>query len=171
MTSDSPPTDRVLPTAPPTIRAGDPSDVLGVIPYLVGFLPADDLVVVLLADRCVVVTARMDLASVPDCGELAQQVEDLADLHGADAAVVVAYCADPEPVAALFEGLPERLDGVRLVDLLHVDGRRWWSWLCRAGCCPPEGRPYDVASSRTAAAAVFAGLTTLPSRDSLAELV
>lgn len=162
MTASPLPTDQR-----PTIRATRPGDVLGVIPYLLGFLPGEDVVVVLMARSTVVLTARTDLASVTSVSALVEMVEDLADLHGADSVVVVGYHPEPEPVTRLLEGLPERLDGVRVVDLLRVDGERWWSLLCRSGCCPPEGTPYDVPGSRTAAEAVWAGLTTLPSRDEL----
>ncbi|MVA77583.1 DUF4192 family protein [Auraticoccus sp. F435] len=163
-------TIRPLPDSPPRIRASRPADVLGVVPYLLGFHPAEDVVLVLLSRTTVVLTARTDLASIASTAALVAMVEDLADLHGADSVVVVAYAAERAPVTRLLEGLPARLDGVRLVDLLHVDGDRWFSLLCRSGCCPPEGTPYDLAGSRTAAEAVWAGLTAWPSRDDLRRL-
>lgn len=161
-------TDQLPAAGPPTIRATRPADILGVIPYLLGFVPAEDVVVVLLRRPTVVLTARVDLASVATPRALAEMIEDLADLHGADSVVVVGYHDDVEAVAPVLDQLPDHLDGVHVVDLLHVDGGRWYSRLCRDdSCCPAEGTPFDHTASRTAAEAVYAGLTTLPSREEL----
>ena len=47
------------------IKASTPGDLLGVVPYLLGFHPRESIVVVLLGDRQMVMTARMDLAALP----------------------------------------------------------------------------------------------------------
>jgi hypothetical protein len=57
-----------------------------------------------------------------------------------------------------------------LVDVLAVSGERWWSVCCDGGCCPPEGRPYDVASHPLAAAAVMAGISATGTRQQIADL-
>ncbi|HEU4546369.1 MAG TPA: DUF4192 domain-containing protein, partial [Microlunatus sp.] len=41
----------------------------------------------------------------------------------------------------------------------------------REACCPPEGRPYDIASHPLAAAAVMAGISATATRQEVADLV
>jgi hypothetical protein len=57
--------------------------------------------------------------------------------------------------------------GVTVLEVLRAHGGRYWSSLCRdARCCPPEGSPYDVATTLVAARATLAGRVALPDRAS-----
>ncbi len=48
-----------------------------------------------------------------------------------------------------------------------TDGR-WWSYLCTdPECCPPDGTPYEVASTAVAAMATLAGCVALPDREAV----
>src|SRR3712207_7873795 len=49
--------------------------------------------------------------------------------------------------------------------------RSWWSMTCDGPCCPADGTPYDVASSRLAAEAVYQGLTARVTREELASML
>src|ERR687895_72392 len=61
---------------------------------------------------------------------------------------------------------------VEVLDMLRVEGGRFWSLTCTdPACCPPEGRLYDLSANPIAAQAVAAGWTALADRDELAELV
>lgn len=152
---------------PPDAGRGDPvrltvrrpADLLAAVPFLLGFHPAESLVALFLAAGRVRLTARFDLgvASGPD-------VQQLVDRHGATGLVLVAYCVDAEEGRRRLRAEAERLVGVELVDLLLVDGQRWWSLQCTAGCCPAQGTAYAPDEHPLSAEAVWAGLVARPDR-------
>ena len=86
-----------LPTAPPplddrpTLRASGPSEILQVIPYLLGFHPERSVVLVAMRGKTVVVSVRYDLAAPP---ELAEPFCHSASRAGATGALVVIYDDD-----------------------------------------------------------------------------
>ncbi len=150
--------------------------MVAIVPYLLGFDPADSIVIIALEGPrqrfgpC----ARIDLVDpavkddAPD--RTAAYLGALAELHGFDPVILIAYSnraavADPVMTAVL-----DRLgdDGVRVNDALRADGERWWSYVCSdPGCCPVTGVPYDAQASEVAAEAVLAGLSRAPNRESL----
>ncbi|MGH8861267.1 MAG: DUF4192 family protein, partial [Jatrophihabitantaceae bacterium] len=74
----------------PIVRVSGPADLVQTIPYLLGFHPARSLVLVGLADRRVVVTARMDLDELADGRLLPTTVAGLYR-GGAERLVAVVY--------------------------------------------------------------------------------
>ncbi|MCW2810511.1 MAG: hypothetical protein JWP61_969 [Friedmanniella sp.] len=141
------------------------------VPYLLGFRPRDSAVAVLIKDRRVVLTARVDLPTSPGARALGAQLEALARQHGAEEMVVLLFCdrrSDARPVGAL---LLEEITRSLLREVLHADGRRWWSLTCGSSCCPAEGTPYEQESHPLAAEAVLAGVVVRDSRAELARLV
>lgn len=155
---DLPPPDPA-PSGPVRLRARRPADLLAAIPFLLGFHPADSLVALLLRSGRVVLSARYDL--VP---EAEPDVAALVEQHGPAALVLVAYCTDAGRGRAALRAQADRLPGVDLVDLLVVDGRRWWSLTCTGGCCPAGGTPYAPGEHPLSAEAVWAGLVARPDR-------
>ena len=149
------------------LRAGGPADLLALIPFQLGFHPAESAVTVFLRSGQVVMTARVDLPPPAAAAEFAGQLRGLARQHDIDEMVLFAYSAQPEPARALLDGLLRALPARLVRDALYVDGSRWWSLSCVQACCPAEGKPYDVASHRLAAEAVYAGMTALSTRDEL----
>jgi hypothetical protein len=148
-----------------------------VVPYLLGFHPIESLVAVFVRQRQVVVTARIDLAATADVEALVDQLELVGRQVGSRSLVLVGYSADGG-VRDLMRDLAD-LVPLDLVDVLAVSGERWWSVCCdpgqrarpgREGCCPPEGRPYDIASHPLAAAAVLAGISATGTRQEIADL-
>ena len=156
----------------PTTVVKDPSEVIAIIPYLLGFDPADSIVVVALEGPrnrfgpCF----RLDLATRDDA---AQQVAAVVGFVGqlcCATVIVVVFSDDAGRADPVVRDVSVELTarGVTVQEALRADGRRWWSYTCDdPGCCSPGGTPYDVSSSRVAAEAVVAGLQRLPSRDSL----
>lgn len=153
---------------PTVLRVREPGDILGVIPYLLGFHPEESLVATFVRQRRVAVTARIDLAAVADLDGLIDQLEQVGDQVATQSVVLVGYSAD-ESVRELMRNLVELIP-LDLVDVLAVSGDRWWSVTCTGSCCPSEGRPYDVASHPLAAAAVVAGISATASRSEIAAL-
>lgn len=161
------------------IRIGSPTALLAAVPYLIEFEPANSMVVIgTEPPRAQVrVTLRYDLPNPPN----AKMAADLAD-HAASVlvaqrirtAVAVGYGAEHlvTPVAdALRELAP--LAGVTVTELLRVEDKRYWSYLCAApGCCPPEGTPFDITNHPVAKAMASAGSArVLSSRAELAATV
>lgn len=108
----------------PTVHLSRPDEMILVVPHLLGFWPDRSIVVVLLVDGRVEVTARADL----DCSpvELAEVIQPM-----------IARCPHHR-VLLIGYGQRDRVeDAVRaaemlfapdtLIDSLGTDGRRWWS--------------------------------------------
>lgn len=143
----------------------DPRDVAAAVPYLLGYYPADGLVVIGLRAHMAVLVQRWELDA--DAEGLAGTVTQLVG-DSVDSVILVGYGSAYEvrsAVAALC---------VRLVPpvvcALRVAGDRCFCQLCDS-CTPPGGMPFDDRDSRIAVEAVVAGLTALPSRADLAALV
>jgi hypothetical protein len=150
------------------IRLTAPSDVLAVVPYLLGFHPQDSVVALLVRRGRVALTARVDLVPPDFAGELAADIGRLADQHGASELILVGYGSDAAEVRELLANLADLLEPYGLGDVLYADGRLWWSLRCTASCCPPEGTPYDLSTHAIAATAVYAGLGCRSDREALA---
>lgn len=129
------------------------------MPFLLGFHPDESLVALFLQSGRVALTARYDLGDSLDL-----DVADLVEQHHPSGLVLVAYCSDAERGRAVLQKQAGRLEGVEVVDLLLVDGRRWWSLVCTSGCCPAEGTPYEPGEHPLSAEAVWAGLVARPDR-------
>jgi hypothetical protein len=171
---------------PTTIRTREPRELLALVPYQLGFHPAESAVVVSLrGPRSTVGTiARMDLA-------------DLADpVHGADAAralmghlladgarrvVVVLYTAEVAPGgrgvrgtarAGADEVLRAAEQAFGATECWVVGPHGWWALGCSdAACCPPGGRPLaELESTRVGAEMVLRGVQVAPSRERLVTL-
>jgi hypothetical protein len=152
-----------------TVRS--PADLIAAVPYLLGFHPADSMVVVALRGRRVVFAARGDL---PDPGTdprpAAQHLAEVIARQGTESATVIGY-GPAARVTGAVDAVGEALDGAGLLvlDVLRVTDGRWWSYLCtEPECCPPDGTPYDPGASEVSATAVFAGQVALPDRAALA---
>ena len=161
MTTSYSPVDPTPDPAPQPVRlaARRPSDLLAAVPFLLGFHPTDSLVALLLQGGRVLLTARFDLG--PPLGEA---VADLVEQHRPTGLVLVAYDADAGRGRTALAAVAEHLDGADVVDLLLVDGARWWSLTCTSGCCPAEGTPYAPQEHPLSAEAVWAGLVAQPDR-------
>jgi hypothetical protein len=145
-----------------------PDELLAIIPYVVGFHPDESIVALFIKSGRIVLTARMDLPPESAAGELAEQIDYIAKRHGTHALAIVAYSAAGLPTHRLLTRLMDRLGKNKLTDVLHVGHGRWWSLTCADDCCPLSGTPFDLSSHPVSAAAVFAGLGALASRQELA---
>jgi len=135
-------------------------DLVGLVPYLIGFHPADSLVVVVLCDGRVEVTARVDLADVVDPDAMAYLFARLFERFPSAEAWVLAYTAD-EDLAWDTLAAGAALCGVmRLGRLIHVGDTSW-------RCDTPDG---DTGGLGISSAAVQAAVIGLPLRRSRAEL-
>ncbi len=150
----------------PCLTLTSPADVLAAVPYLVGFHPADSLVVIGLGRGRAKVVARWGLPLPP--GTLAPLVP-LFERESVSEVVVVGYGPGDQVTPAVDEATAAAARaGVEVSEALRADGGRFWSYVCDSVlCCPPEGTAYDPRASRIAAEATVRGLVALPDRQAL----
>jgi len=167
---------RIRPKSRPRFTVRHASDLLAVIPYMVGFHPTESIVAVLMRSGHVALAMRVDLptTSVADAGAaLARQLTAVARANRMTRIALVGYSADPlqanRVLTATMDAMPGKRSGVEVADVFCVDGERWWSLTCSGPCCPLEGTAYDVGSHPYVAEAVYAGLSVEPSRAAMRE--
>lgn len=156
-------------------RISGPGELLQAVPYLLGFHPAESLVLVGLHDGRLVVTARVDLvdANIPHL--VGRTLDALA--RGGSTSVLAAIYYDSFAADRVIPlNLPDVLaaadrTGCELLDVLVVARGRWWSVLCEPGCCPPDGQTLPTEPSAFAVAATFDGMVAMPDRAALASVL
>jgi Domain of unknown function (DUF4192) len=155
-----------------TLTAGGPEDLLAAVPVVLGFHPADSVVMLTFGARHAF-HARVDL---PPPDELDDQLPELCDalrapclVHRVATVAFVVYSADHRLAVRVGARLLRHFAaaGIGVVDLLRAHDRRWWR--VPSGRSEPGrgGRPYDAVSHPFAAQAVFDGQVTHASRDDL----
>jgi uncharacterized protein DUF4192 len=154
-----------------SVRVTDPTDLLALVPYFLGFHPQESVVAVFIRSGRVLLTARVDLPAAAHLGAVVSQFDRLAIQHRAAELVLVAYSETEVELRSQFGEVVAGLTDSRVSEAIVVQQNRWWSLMCSATCCPPGGRPYEVESHRLAAEAVYAGMTVRGGRDELAALV
>ena len=156
------------------VRVGQPSEILPIVPLMLGFQPADgDLVMMGMSGRGrLVVTARFAAAEPRMFSDEAlQPILHNVRAAGANAAILIGY-GPGEIVTPTMDrmrtGVSQHLE---LRDALRVEGDRFWSYHCvDPQCCPPEGRQFAAETEATTALRT-AGLYAAASRESVADQI
>jgi Domain of unknown function (DUF4192) len=165
-----------IPSQP--IRIASPADLLAVVPFLLGYVPENSLVVIGIAsprDR-VGVTLRYDLPdlpSVPLAAEIAGHAFGVLAASKMGAAVAVGY-GPSRLVTPLADALRAAASpaGICLREVLRVQDGRYWSCTCtNPRCCPAEGTPFDTSAHPAASGLATLGGQVLQSRSDLAATV
>ncbi|GII54783.1 hypothetical protein Pth03_31720 [Planotetraspora thailandica] len=153
-------------TVIPKLTLRTPSDILAAVPYVVGFHPADSLVVLGFGGTELLLTTRWDLRPEPRGLE---QLGPLLRREKITMAVIVGYGPEDVVDAPVLEvGRLLEKAGVHVMEALRAEDGRYWSYACETiVCCPEDGMPYDPVSSPVAAEAVVRGLVALPDREAL----
>ncbi|SHG39678.1 DUF4192 domain-containing protein [Geodermatophilus nigrescens] len=178
----------------PVIRLGDTGEVAAALPHLLGFRPAESLVLVSLrgpGGSRVGLTVRADLPPPYAAASLARTLATKV-VTDDPAAVLLAVVSEAPDVGALpvppaddgsleaWPELPHRdvvhevvlaLDArdVPVREALLVRGGRWWDYDCPYPCCAPgAGTPVPDGDSPLAAAAVAGGAVLAADRAALA---
>ncbi|MFB9472200.1 DUF4192 domain-containing protein [Nonomuraea salmonea] len=152
---------------PTTIRLTSPADIVALLPYLVGYHPADDLQLLTINGDEVDAVLHCPLPEPTD--DLTPTVTETVQVLIRNAATQVVLIAHGpgERVTPVMDAFAPALTarGITVLDMIRYENGRCWSYLCRnPACCPPEGIPYDTTSNPAAARAVVAGLVALPDR-------
>lgn len=141
------------------LRIAGPDELTQVIPYLVGFTPEESLVIAVINQGVVAVTARVDIGDVQPAGEAEQLLDRIwARFPGSDACMV-AYTADQPAGWALLQRCAEHLPADAARRTMVVDGD---TWHLPDGTSGPADRFGPIAAE-----ASFHGLQRLPSRSEL----
>ncbi|MGY1670429.1 DUF4192 domain-containing protein [Geodermatophilus sp. SYSU D00710] len=178
----------------PVIRLSDSGEVAAALPHLLGFRPAESLVLVSLrgpGGSRVGLTVRADLPPPGAAAALARTLAAKVVTDGPDAVLLAVVSEAPDvaglPVLPPEVGVPEpwpelphrdavhelvlALDAqdVSVREALLVRGGRWWDYDCPHACCEPgAGTPVPGGASPLAAAAVAGGAVLAPDRGALA---
>ncbi|MFG1607050.1 DUF4192 domain-containing protein [Actinoplanes sp. NPDC049265] len=135
-----------------TLRSAD--ELVAAVPYLLGYHPDNDLVVVALRDRQVELTLCAEQPADPSVAA------DLCRRHGVTSALILGYGGGERGTGRLADEL--RRAGVPVLEELRVHDGHYWS-----PADPHRRRPIPT-SSVAAASATYHGLRALPSRAALA---
>ena len=155
-------------TSTPDITLDSPQELVAAIPYLVGYVPHNAVVLVGLSDRLIAVTACAALPTVDDPADTIGITDDIVRQHGLNAAVLVGF-GSPQRVTRCVDHVRSILaaENVDIIDAIRVTDDRFWSYLCqRPSCCPPEGTSVS-GDPAIAAAFTLAGAQALPDRDAV----
>jgi hypothetical protein len=174
VTSTQPAVPPAFGPADDVARVRGPGDLAAVVPSLLGFAPAQSLVVVLLAPprQRVALTMRADVPKaehVQAWPAVVATMRPAAARSGAQSAAVLVYSADPGDLDRAVEHVTPMLADLELqvVDVLRVHEGRWYSGMCRdASCCPPDGVPVP-AQAPAVAQLVVQGAVVRASRSDL----
>ena len=168
-----------------TIRIDSPREVLALVPYRLGFHPAESIVAVSLRDDDTIgLVARMDIADLAapvSGGHAAHSLLSHLVADGASGAVVVAYTGSPDLRArgvrsaaarALITVLDAADELVSPVETWVVGPQGYYAVDCSdRDCCPPGGRPVaELQATQVSARMVLDGIGVAPSRSDLARL-
>lgn len=158
-------------TDAPPLRAKSPTDLLALVPSLLGFHPEESVVVLTVGEALAPFHARVDLPTDPvGVEELAAHLADVARRNRSSRIAVVVYSDDAGLAEALVAQLDLELSGsdVDLVCAVRADGERWW-FLDGAARADAAGTAYDVRSHPWMAQSVLDGTVVLGSRQELAD--
>lgn len=133
-----------------TITLHSPEELIREVPALLGFVPQNSLVAVLLDRTSLRCTLRWDL----EHELIAQAIRIIGIAHRAEAdGAVLAVYADTSVAAKRFSnGINRAADlleeqGIGVHDLLWVSEGHWGSYLCaEPTCCPEAGRPLPITT-------------------------
>jgi hypothetical protein len=156
---------------PITLRNED--DLLALVPYTLGFVPEDSLVLVTLGRDTTPFHARIDLPHVPaDLPDVVAPLVVAARRNAAASAMVVVYTDDECLAEAAADLLVDALgaNGVECLVALRADGRRWYPLgLDHLDPRSLAGVPYDPRDHELTSQAVLDGRVTFRNRSELAD--
>lgn len=147
-----------------------PEDVLGIVPYLLGFHPRDSMVLIVCQENQVVVTARADLGSDDSPDQLAAQFSSVFDSVPDARLLCLAYTDDLEHGMTCLAQFSAQL-GEQVALALCVHDGRYWRADFAYDDAQGDGVIYDSVSSVAAIQAISSGLSAAASRDDLRQII
>jgi hypothetical protein len=153
------------------MTARTPEDLLAMVPCVLGFHP-EQSVVMLTFGASTAFHARIDLPACPE--EIDDVVEALVEpacRNRVEAVVLVVYGPDLELVSHVMVDLEYELEaqGIHVIEMLRVDGDRWFGLRGHLAFTAPEGVPFAVDEHEFLVQSVFEGRVTHQTREDLAD--
>jgi hypothetical protein len=143
------------------------------VPYLLGFHPAQSIVVLGMRETALIFHARSDLPSATaprsEIKVLARYLRDVLRSQDVDGVILIGFGTQDEVSPTLRATADAvRSIGLTLLDELRAHDGKYWSYRCvNPECCSPDGTRYDIAGTVVAAEATLAGCVALPDRAAL----
>jgi hypothetical protein len=158
------------------VRIGSAEGILAVIPHLLGFNPANSLVMLGIGGphARIRLAFRYDLPDPPEdelAADIAEHAVTVLQRQDLGMAIAVGF-GSGEAVTPLIDVVVPalRLARISVQDALRVEHGRYWSYLCEDPvCCPPEGVAFDATGHPASAALSAAGLGVRANRAALAD--
>ena len=157
-----------LPSTPTTFVARNPTDLIAVVPTVLGFHPQDSVVLLTFGPPEGAFHARVDLpVGTAEQEAVADVLLDAVLANDARRAAVLLYTDDEEVAYAQADVLLARLieHGVEVIDVIRVDDGHWYP-------VPPDGSPgtpYRLDTHPFTAQRVFEGQVVHRDREDLAD--
>ncbi|HWC20876.1 MAG TPA: DUF4192 domain-containing protein [Flexivirga sp.] len=145
-------------------------EIIALLPYELGFVPADSLALVGIHDGQLAVTARLNRPDPLEVVEAARQMAAGVARSHPDELIVLCYGGYLPGDGDFVDVLRWELDtfGVEVSHVASVHGTQWRADQCTCGCCPRELVALPAASSVAPVAEhVLRGVVPAPSRDEL----
>ena len=145
------------------IYAETPAELLALIPRLLGFHPADSLVIIgtRSPSASVHVTLRYDLPDLADreaAAWIARHAARVLTKTQTDEAAAVGYGPDRLVTPVVGELQAHKTSRLELTEILRAENGRYWSYLCtEPGCCAAKGAPFNLGTEPVAAALTAEG--------------
>lgn len=139
-----------------------PGEIVSAVPFLLGFVPKDSLVLIALRGKRIGLTCRVDLADTRHDEALAMVIEALHRDH-ATSVILTAFSQDRSETAPALVRTRNRLleAGLDIREEVSVVQDRWFHETCpESRCCPSDGTPvvdHDHAPSTLALSAAMGG--------------
>jgi hypothetical protein len=158
------------------LRLKSPNELPAVVPYLLGFIPANSIVTMCLSNHKLGLTQRLDLPRPQDAHDVARALLPTLVAEKPDTVIVIGYEDNKGESLPALEALTSSLQSSDLPvhDRLVVRDGRWRSLDCHnPGCCPPQGSPVPEPAVVSGVVAEFVGRGVAPhsDRESLARQV
>ncbi|HEX4087447.1 MAG TPA: DUF4192 domain-containing protein [Trebonia sp.] len=162
-------------TPPRRVRVGSPLTLLAVVPGLLGFEPADSIVVIGTGQPGaeVQLTLRYDLpdpAAPRAVAAVADGVVRVLTAQCITTAAAVGYgtVGAVSPVVAALRSRAAEAE-IELTEMIRAQDNRYWSYVCAdPDCCPPGGTPFDLSDHPVTRAFAACERRVLASRQELA---
>ena len=154
------------------IRLTSPSDLLSVVPFVLGFHPTNSIVVLCLRDHRLGLSQRLDLPEPEHAHQAVSALMPSLLAENPDAVILLGFESRAGESLPALEAMTTGLQSqaIEIHDRIVVRHGRWRSIDCaNPNCCPPEGssvpKPEDVPG--IVAEFVGRGVSPHPDREAL----
>src|SRR5665647_1693275 len=156
-----------------TINLKSPHELLAIVPFVLGFRPANSIVVLCLSHHRLGLTQRLDLPRPEDARQVALALMPSLIVEDPESVVLIGYenrAGDSLPaLEALTAALRSRK--IEIHDRLVARNGRWRSLDCHNPiCCSPQGSPVPEPADVPVIVSEFVGqgISPHPDREALA---